>query len=95
MPKRADAVEHDLGLLDGALDGTLVKDVELKYLDRIVDRQADGDKLGARPRGEPDGKFGAFRMFKDVACGMAATKSGCANEENINHRSKLPRGMKE
>jgi hypothetical protein len=34
-------------------------------------------------------------MFKDVACGMAATKSSCADEENINHRSESPRRMKE
>jgi len=37
MPKRTDAIEHDLGLLDSILDGQRVKDIKFKYLDRIVD----------------------------------------------------------
>lgn len=80
VPKRTDAVDHDLGLLDSALDGILIKNIKLEYLYGIVDWQADGIKLAAGPRGEPDGKFGAFRMFKDVACGMSTTKSSCADD---------------
>ena len=37
MPKRTDAIEHNLGLLDSILDGQHVKDIEFEYLDRIVD----------------------------------------------------------
>ena len=37
VPIRADAVEHDLGLPDGILDGQLVEDIEFEYLDRVVD----------------------------------------------------------
>ena len=91
MPKRTDAVDHNLGLLDSVLHGTLVKDIKLKYLDGIVDWQADGIKLAAGPRGEPDGKFGAFRMFKDIACGVSTTKSSCTDEKNVNHRSEWPK----
>ena len=57
MPKRTDAIDHDLGLLDGIFDGQRVEDIELEYLDGIVDGQADGEKLGAGPRGQPDGEF--------------------------------------
>lgn len=57
MPKRTDAIEHDLSLLDGILDGKRVKDIEFEYLDGIVDGQAHGEKLGARPRGQPDREF--------------------------------------
>ncbi len=87
MPKRTDTVEHDLGLLDGILDGSRVEDIECEYLDRIVDGQTDGEKLGARPRGQPDGEFGAFWVFEDVACRMTTAESSCADEENIDHRS--------
>ena len=37
MPKRTDAIEHDLGLLDSILYGQRVKDIEFEYLDGIVD----------------------------------------------------------
>ena len=51
VPKRTDAVEHNLGLLDGVLNGSFIEDIKLEYFDRIVEWQADGEKLGARPRG--------------------------------------------
>jgi hypothetical protein len=51
VPKRTNAVEDNLGLLDGTLDGSLIEDIKLEYFDRIVEWQADGEKLGARARG--------------------------------------------
>lgn len=37
VPIRPDAVEHDLGLSDGSLDGARVEYVEFEYSDRVVD----------------------------------------------------------